>query len=121
MPLQPRLQHIVQMAHWRLLRNLGAVDYVIAAFAIGLLVALVVSGPFRRPAAVADAGDERRATLEAAKEAKYREIRDAEFDFRMGKIDENDYRRTDRELRDQAIAILKQIDELEPEDAAAGR
>ncbi len=121
MPLRPRLQHIVQTALRRLLRNLGAVDYVIAALAIGLLVALVVSGPFRRPAAAADAGDERRATLEAAKEAKYREIRDAEFDFRMGKIDESDYRRTDRELRDQAIAILKQIDELEPEDAAAPR
>jgi hypothetical protein len=97
------------------------VDYVIAALAIGALVALVVSGPFRRPAAAADAAGDRRAALEAAKEAKYREIRDAEFDFRMGKLDESDYHRTDRELREQAIAILKQIDELEPEDAAAGR
>jgi flagellar biosynthesis/type III secretory pathway M-ring protein FliF/YscJ len=102
-------------------RNLTIVDYVIAAFALAVLVALVVAAPLRRPAEVAGADEERRATLEAAKEAKYREIRDAEFDFRMGKIDESDYRRTDRELRDQAIAILKQIDGLEPEDAAAGR
>ena len=60
--------------------------------------------------------DERRAALEAAKEAKYREIRDAELDFRMGKLSEADHRATDRELRDQAIAILRQLDELATEE-----
>ena len=55
--------------------------------------------------------DERRVALEAAKEAKYREIRDAELDFRMGKLSEDDYRATDRELRGQAIDILREIDE----------
>jgi flagellar biosynthesis/type III secretory pathway M-ring protein FliF/YscJ len=97
------------------------VDYAVAVAALGVLVALVVVRPLRRPAETADADNERRAALEAAKEAKYREIRDTELDFRMGKIDEGDYHRTDRELRDQAIAILKQLDALEPEDAAAGR
>jgi hypothetical protein len=97
------------------------VDYVLAATALALLVAFVVVRPLRRPAEVAEAGEERLATLEAAKEAKYREIRDAEFDFRMGKIAESDYRRTDRELRDQAIAILRQIDELEPGDGTPAR
>ena len=96
-------------------------DYALAATALGLLVAFVVIRPLRRPAEAAGAGEEERATLEAAKEAKYREIRDAELDFRMGKIDEPDYRRTDRELRDQAIAILKQLDAIAPEDAADGR
>ena len=96
-------------------------EYALAATALGLLVALVVVRPLLRPSEVSGADHERRATLEAAQEAKYREIRDAEFDFRMGKIDERDYRDTDRELRDQAIAILKQIDELEPEDAVGGR
>ena len=84
-----------------------------------MAVAALLATPVTAEAAEADG--ERRATLEAAKEAKYREIRDTELDFRMGKIDEDDYHRTDRELRDQAIAILKQIDELEPEDAAAAR
>ena len=96
-------------------------DYAVAVIALAVLVALVVVRPLLRPAEAAGAGDERRAALEAAKEAKYREIRDTELDFRMGKIDEDDYHRTDRELRDQAIAILKQLDELEPENAAAGR
>ncbi len=58
---------------------------------------------------------ERRAELDAAKEAKYREIRDAELDFRMGKMSEADHRTTDRELRAQAITILKRIDELDGE------
>ena len=62
--------------------------------------------------------DERRAALEAAKEAKYREIRDAELDFRMGKLNDADYRATDRELRAQAIEILRELDALTPEDAA---
>ena len=96
-------------------------DYVLAATALGLLVAFVVARPLRRPLEAAEGEDEQRATLEVAKEAKYREIRDAELDFRMGKIDEDDYRRTDRELRDQAIAILKEIDELESQDEGDGR
>jgi hypothetical protein len=52
------------------------------------------------------------AALEAAKEAKFREIRDAELDFRMGKVSEADYKAHDRELRGQAIEILAALDEL---------
>ena len=36
------------------------------------------------------------ADLEAAKEAKYREIRDAELDQRTGKLSEEDHRRSTR-------------------------
>ena len=64
--------------------------------------------------------DERRASLEAAKEAKYREIHDAELDHRMGKLSEADWRATDRELRAQAIEILHAIDELPPTADEAG-
>ena len=82
------------------------------------LVALAVAGPLRRGAAADEAEDSRRAALEAAKEAKYREIRDAELDFRMGKLSDADYRTTDRELRAQAVEILRELDALTPEDAA---
>ncbi len=78
-----------------------------------LLVSVVVIRPLMRPDPEDAAGDERRASLEAAKEAKYREIRDAELDFRMGKLSEGDYRTTDRELRAQAIEILRRIDEAD--------
>jgi len=53
--------------------------------------------------------------LEAARDAKYREIRDAEMDFQMGKMTEPDYRETDRELRSQAVTILRDLDELDAE------
>jgi hypothetical protein len=51
-----------------------------------------------------------RADLEAAKEAKFREIRDAELDFRTGKLSEDDWRRLDGELRADAVELLRQID-----------
>ena len=97
-------------------------ELVLAGFVLLLVVALVILRPLCVPEREGAVGDERRAALEAAKEAKYREIRDAELDFRMGKLSEADYRTTDRELRAQAIAILKRIDAIdgcEP-DAASG-
>jgi hypothetical protein len=88
-------------------------ELVLAGVVLLLLVSLVVLRPLMRPDREDAAGDERLASLEAAKEAKYREIRDAELDFRMGKLSEEDYRTTDRELRAQAIEILRRIDETD--------
>ena len=51
--------------------------------------------------------------IEARKEAKYREIRDAEADRTSGKLSEDDFGRINRELRSEAIEILKRIDRLE--------
>ena len=94
-------------------------EIAVAALVLALLVGLIVVAPLRRGPEVDRREDERRAALEAAKEAKYREIRDAELDFQMGKLTEADYRVTDRELRGQAIEILRELDALTPEDAAA--
>jgi hypothetical protein len=94
-------------------------EFALAAVLLALLVGLVVVRPLLRGPDVDRREDERRAALEAAKEAKYREIRDAELDFQMGKLTEDDYKLTDRELRAQAIAILREIDALTPEDEAA--
>jgi hypothetical protein len=76
------------------------------------LVVLVVSAPLRRGAGAADDDRDaaRLADLEAAKEAKYREIRDAELDYRTGKLSEADWRSVDRELRAEAIELLRAID-----------
>ena len=88
-------------------------DYAIAILVLALIVAFVVAGPLRHRSGPDSSSDDRREALEAAKEGKYREIRDAELDFRMGKLSEDDYQRTDGELRAQAIAILKDIDRLD--------
>jgi hypothetical protein len=93
------------------------VEYFLAAVTLALIVAVIVIRPLRSGPDVDRREDERRAGLEAAKEAKYREIRDAELDFRMGKLTEADYKVTDGELRGQAIEILRELDELIPEDA----
>ena len=77
------------------------------------VVVWLVSGPLRTGApAVEEAEAARRDDLEAAKEAKYREIRDAELDFRTGKLSEEDWRAQDRALRAEAIEILRQLDGL---------
>ena len=87
---------------------------VLVALAIVVLVAWFVTGPLRRRAeARSDDGREAElADLEARKEAKYREIRDAEADRAAGKLSDEDFKRLDRELRAEAIAILKRIDRL---------
>lgn len=74
-------------------------------------VVLFVSAPLRRARRSSEAAaspdlDE----LEAAREAKYREIRDAELDHRTGKLSDADYEALERGLRAEAIEILRSID-----------
>ena len=85
-------------------------ELALAIITLALVVAFVVIGPLRRGAEVDRRGDDRLAALEAAKEAKYREIKDAELDHQMGKLSDDDYQAIDQELKGQAIEILKQID-----------
>jgi hypothetical protein len=86
-------------------------DFVVI-FVVLALVVLFVSAPLRarRGDDAAEAAD--RAELEAARDAKYREIRDAELDFRTGKLSEADWRGLDRGLRAEAVDILRRLDEL---------
>ncbi len=76
-------------------------------------VAALVSAPLRGGVGEREAGDaaDRIAELEARKEAKYREIRDAELDLRTGKLSEDDHRVLDRQLRAEAIDVLRALDE----------
>ena len=50
------------------------------------------------------------ADLEAARDAKYREIRDAEMDMLTGKLSDEDYAAIDRTLRAEAVDILHRLD-----------
>jgi hypothetical protein len=87
------------------------VDFVIVLVVLALVV-LFVSAPLRRIRGgdVGASGD--LAELEAAREAKYREIRDAELDHRTGKLSDADYARVDGALRGEAIVILRAIDTI---------
>jgi type II secretory pathway component PulM len=91
-------------------------DYLVILVVLAVVV-LVVSGPLlsRRANEAAENAD--RAELEASRDAKYREIRDAELDFRTGKLSEADWRVLDRSLRAEAVAILRALDDLPTSDA----
>ncbi len=69
---------------------------------IALSGALIGIWPARRPRRRLVADTE----LEALKEAKYREIRDAELDHAAGKLSDEDFALLDAELRKEAVEIL---------------
>jgi hypothetical protein len=114
---------------------------VILTLALIALVVALVSAPLRRARSSGDsqrgeqaldrelsaaveahvrarpvAGARTRDELEAAREAKYREIRDAELDFRTGKLSREDYQRIDVDLRAEAIEILDALEALRPRE-----
>jgi hypothetical protein len=97
-------------------------NVLVALFTLALLgaVILLLSAPLRAarrppdPESIAD-----RAELEAAREAKYREIRDAEMDYRTGKLSSEDYAAIDGALRAEAVAILDRLTALGEEEPEA--
>jgi hypothetical protein len=100
------------------------VSLLVAILTLVLLavVLLVVSAPLRAAqrrgrenggaSGEPDRGgaDLERDELEAAREAKYREIRDAELDYRTGKLSREDYESIDRALRAEALDILNRLE-----------
>jgi cytochrome c-type biogenesis protein CcmF len=58
--------------------------------------------------------------LEAAREAKYREIRDAELDYRSGKLSREDYEAVDATLRAEAVTILDRLQPVERAESEEG-
>ena len=57
------------------------------------------------------------ADLEVARDAKYREIRDAELDHLTGKLSEEDFQAVDRALRAEAFEILDELERTRPDQA----
>jgi hypothetical protein len=87
--------------------------------AILAVVVIVVTGPLRSASRSPSAGasgppeiDDNAdiADLEAAREAKYREIRDAELDHSTGKLSDADFEAVDKTLRAEAVEILHALD-----------
>jgi hypothetical protein len=110
--------------------------YVIV-LAVLFAMIFVVSAPLRRPPAPVHgpddpSGEERDGLdliegdddvpqevldLEAERDAKYREIRDAELDHMTGKLSDADYDAIDSMLRAEAVEILRRLDDVtEPDE-----
>jgi type II secretory pathway pseudopilin PulG len=90
------------------------VEFLVVLIVLAIVV-LVVTSPLRpgRAGAAEAADAAERAQLEAARDAKYREIRDAELDRRTGKLSDADWRAQDRALRGEAVDILRRLDALD--------
>ena len=88
-------------------------EYALALVVLVAIVAAVLWLPLTRRGVEERREETMLAELSAAKEAKYREIRDAELDHRMGKLSQEDWRSVDRDLRAEAIEILRRLDRLE--------
>ena len=87
-------------------------EIVLVLILVGVAV-LAISAPLRHRAAREAADRAERADLEAARDAKYAEIRDAEMDYRTGKLSEADWRVLDRQLRREAVELLHRLDAVE--------
>ena len=78
------------------------------------LVVWIVGAPLLRGDREADDPTAlEREALEAERDAKYREIRELELDHRTGKLSDEDFRDLDRQLRGEAVEILRRLDALE--------
>jgi hypothetical protein len=106
------------------------VNVLVAILTLALLLAVltVLSGPLRarrgddvpggagggsagaHPEAVRAS---ERAAIEAARDSKYREIKDADLDFRTGKLSAADHQAIDNTLRAEALALLDRLQALE--------
>jgi hypothetical protein len=86
---------------------------VLVVFALLGGVVWIVGGPLRGAVGAREARDDGRAALEAARDAKYREILDTDMDHRTGKLSDDDFHALDRQRRSEAVEILRKLDELD--------
>ncbi len=104
-----------------------SVPVAILAVVLFALVVLVVSAPLRSgrgehapDPATSDSSRQQASRqvidlneLHSERDAKYREIRDAELDFRTGKLSAEDYETIDAQLRAEALEILDRLEAAE--------
>ena len=82
---------------------------VVLAVLFGVVV--LVSAPLRAARRAPEPSGELD-ELNARREAKYREIRDAELDRATGKLSDPDFHAIDSQLRAEAVEILDRIERL---------
>ncbi|HEY5261435.1 MAG TPA: hypothetical protein VIJ33_04940 [Solirubrobacteraceae bacterium] len=92
-----------------------SIAVVVLTLVLLAAVIAVVSGPLLAVRKPTESQEPRRDELEAAREAKYREIRDVELDYRTGKLSREDFEAVNGTLRAEAIEILNRLESLERE------
>jgi hypothetical protein len=92
-------------------------ELAVAVILLGLVFAFVVGVrardlPIAEPASVTQHLEDRRARI-------YEGLRDLQFEYRVGKLSEEDYQRTKLDLQQQLASTLAEIDKLAPPAAVA--
>ncbi|MGQ4807091.1 hypothetical protein NKDENANG_00433 [Candidatus Entotheonellaceae bacterium PAL068K] len=88
---------------------------VILLMVVGLVI--FVGEPLVRLASEPGQDEAERSELDQLtlqKETVYTAIHDLDFDFRTGKVDDQDYTVLRRHLEDEAIQLLRRIDDVDP-------
>jgi len=76
--------------------------------ALVFITGTVVTAPLRRERPAGGAGAT--AALEAARDAKLREIHDSDLDHRTGKLSDEDHAALDATLRAEAAELLRELE-----------
>lgn len=89
---------------------------VIVAAIISLVAILFAVWPLLQPGrSRMVVEDDRLTELIGRKESTLKAIKDLEFDYRVGKMDDEDFQTHDQRLRRQAIILIQQIEKMAPE------
>jgi hypothetical protein len=92
---------------------------VIVSALISLLAIYFAVSPLLKPGRAAPlVEDDKLVELLGRKDAILQSIKDLEFDYRVGKMSQEDYQRIDQRLRRQAIGLLQQIEKIAPASAS---
>jgi len=85
----------------------------VAGLAVVAAVAWAIAAPLLRAAAASSyavPADPERYRLERERDLAYAAIKDAQFDFQMGKLSDDDYAATRRRYEERAVAALAALD-----------
>ncbi len=95
---------------------------VFALFGCFLFAAALFVSVFYRPEDVETGEEKTRALyLQERKEATYENLRDLNFEYKAGKLSEQDYATQRASLEDEAAAILAELESIEKVSAAVRR
>jgi len=91
---------------------------VLAALVAVLAIYFAVSPLLQPGKATLLVEDDKLVELLGRKDSAMQAIKDLEFDYRLGKISQEDYERMDQRLRRQAIILMQQIEKVAPASAS---
>lgn len=89
--------------------------FVILFMALGLVI--LVAEPLLRstpPTRPVDDDEPEVERLALHKETLYTAIHDLDFDYQTGKVDQRDYAELRQHLEDEALQVLRRLDEVDP-------